>query len=72
MSDAGNKFNLEVLAIACDQTIARVTDDLDKALRGEYVIRLDDMVFKFVHDRVQQAALSLVYTILSYLVSFEF
>lgn len=57
---SGNVFHLQYLAIACDQTPQKTCEDLDKALRGEYVIRLDDIHFKFVHDRVQQAALSLV------------
>jgi predicted ATPase len=51
---------LEFLAVACNQTVQKTYEDLDKALRGEYIIQLDDVHFKFVHDRVQQAALALV------------
>ena len=56
---AGNIFHLQYLAIACNQTPQKTCEDLDKALRGDYVIRLDDVQFKFAHDRVQQAALNL-------------
>ncbi|MBU1170140.1 MAG: AAA family ATPase [Proteobacteria bacterium] len=55
----GNQFNLETLAMVSGQSLEQTLDDLTGALR-ENLIGMHKDIFRFQHDRIQEAAYSLI------------
>ncbi len=58
-ASVGNQFDLATLAVISETSVDSVTTDLWEALREGLVVPLAEN-YKFVHDRIQQAAYSFI------------
>ncbi len=58
-ASVGNQFDLATLAVISQTSVDSVKTDLWEALREGLVVPLEEN-YKFVHDRIQQAAYSLI------------
>ena len=56
----GTNFDLNILAMLCDQPLLQVKENLEIAVRADLIYALGQLNYKFPHDRIQQAAYGLM------------
>lgn len=56
----GNRFKLATLATACGMSLATTAQHLEPALMSGLVSQQDENVYTFYHDRIQEAAYSMI------------